>query len=197
VKKLFLLTAVLLSSVHGLAFADASLLKNDIDNIPAIKQTSLGKYLTSQQAYEILSAQPDIVFIDVRDPVEISLTGHPAPVDAIVPLRIHTSEFDQNLGEFTLAANPSFVSEMTQLLKSMNKEKTDQIIITCGSGMRSAEAARILEKQGYTDIWHIPDGYEGEEKLGTNTHNAWKLSGLPWSRAIIPGSEMRMIIIEK
>jgi len=110
------------------------------------------------------------------------------------PLGKYFSSFDHELGEFTLEDNPNFLKEMDDILKQDNKTHAAMIIITCGSGFRSAEAARRLIAEGYTNVWHIPEGYDGDEKPGLNTNNAWKLSGLPWSYDLVKGSEWRLLI---
>ncbi len=154
----------------------------DENTLPKIKTIPSGNYLTSRQTYELLSSDPDILFIDVRDPMEISLAGRPKQVDAIVPVRVQSNKFDDSIDEFKLVDNPDFMSQMEKVLAMYGKSKHDMIIITCGSGMRSAKAAHVLIKSGYTNVWHIPDGYAGDEKPGMNSHNAWKLAGLPWTK---------------
>ena len=145
------------------------------------KATPLMKYISSRKAYEFLSDDPHILFVDVRDPIEISQSGRPVPIDAIVPVRLQSTKFDPNLGEFSLVDNPDFISHMKNVFDTHGKSKHDMVIITCGSGYRSAEAVHKLVAAGYTNVWHIPDGYAGDEKPGLNTHNAWKLAGLPWT----------------
>jgi len=184
----------LLLCLHGYSFGDNIHTEYSDKNIPIVKQTPLGKYLSVHQAYKLLSDQSDIIFIDVRDAVEVGRMGHPDMVDAIVPIYIQTEQYDTELGEFILADNPSFLSEMQTVLTRHMKTRNDMIIITCGSGMRSAVATRALAAQGYTNVWHIIDGYEGDDKRGLNTHNAWQLAGLPWSYDIIDGSRWRLLI---
>jgi len=159
-----------------------------------VKKTPQMQYLTSVEAYALVTADPDIFFIDVRDPLEIMLSGHPLQVDAIVPMRIQSTVFDEELKEWALEDNPDFLMHMDAALEDFGKAKNDMIIITCGSGRRSALAARKLHKAGYTNVWHITDGYEGEEKRGLNTANAWKIAGLPWSYSRIHGSQPLRII---
>ena len=162
--------------------------------VPEIKSTPLKLYLTSQDAFKLLKKKPDILFIDVRDPVEISQTGRPEPVDAIVPVKVQTNKFDQKLNEYALEENPWFLESMEEMLRRFGKTKHDTLIVTCGSGIRSALAVRRLSKAGYTNVWHIADGYEGDERPGRNLKNAWKLAGLPWSNSSVPGSEWIMLL---
>ncbi len=166
------------------------------ENLIEAKVTPPNKYLSSKDAFHLLKDDPDIFFVDVRDPIEISHMGHPALIDAIVPLRVQTEKFDKGLGEYSLQENPQFLNAMYKAIKVSGKSKHDMIIVTCGSGYRSAEAVRKLVKAGYTNVWHIPDGYAGDEKPGLNTHNAWNLAKLPWSHSIIHGSEWIKLLDE-
>ena len=80
------------------------------------------------------------------------------------------------------------------VMANENKSNDDLIIVTCGSGMRSAAAAQRLIDAGYTNVWHISDGYDGDELPGINTQNAWRLAGLPWTNAPVFGDEWRLIL---
>ena len=162
---------------------------SDPKQVPEIKSTPFAKYISSEEAHEMLLEDQNILFIDVRDPIEVARTGHPAYLDAVVPLRIQTDQFDNELGEYALVNNPSFVESLMNVLDLKGKSKHDFIIVTCGSGYRSAEAVRRMAEAGFTNVWHIPDGYAGDDKPGLNTHNAWQLKGLPWSRELVVGSE--------
>ena len=189
---LILLTTLCLCAVTATAqpiqsSINASLLRE-------VKLTPQQKYLTSVEAYRLLEKNPDILFVDVRDPVEVMLSGHPRFIDAIVPVRAQSTEFDDELKQWVLKDNPNFVMYMEQALDLHGKTKDDMIIVTCGSGWRSAQAARQLHDAGFTDVWHIPDGYEGEDLPGFNIKNAWQLAGLPWSFERVHGS-LRLRVI--
>jgi len=166
--------------------------------VAPVKRTPQSLYLTSQGAFDMLKAQPDILFVDVRDPIEIAISGHPKPIDAIVPIMVHSEIFDERLGEYKLVENVSFLEDMNALLAEMGVSPEDNIIITCGSGWRSAKAAHALFEAGFTNVWHIIDGYPGETKPGINSQNAWKVAGLPWTTtADVWGSAWRMSIESK
>lgn len=56
----------------------------------------------------------------------------------------------------------------------------------CRSGDRSAKAADLLAKSGYTNVWSAIEGFEGDKaKDGPNkgklTVNGWKNANLPWT----------------
>ncbi len=163
-------------------------------DVPTRKSTALGQYLSVYDAYDLLVQDPHILFIDVRDPVEISQMGHPQQIDAIVPIKVQSEVFDEDLNEHVLVQYPEFLHKMRMLLDQKGKSRHDMIIVTCGSGVRSAEAADVLIKAGFTNVWHIVDGYVGDTKIGTNTHNAWQMAGLPWSHSDVTGSSWAKVI---
>jgi rhodanese-related sulfurtransferase len=188
------LTVSLIALGISLLAAGANAGPSNEIRIPEVKQILSGNYLTSRQAQALLVMDETIVFIDVRDTVEIGQSGYPAYMDAIVPLRIRTPEFDESLKEYRLADNPTFLKEVNDIIQMEGVDKGHMIIVSCGSGMRSAIAANKLTRAGYTNVWHIPDGYEGDDKPGLNTQHAWKNAGLPWSKDLIHGSEWRLLI---
>lgn len=176
---------VFLTVSHAIAFESSV----DGASVPPHKVTPVGLYLSSQDAHKALSRDPDILFIDVRDPDEISLAGHPVPVDAIVPVMRLTAEMDPETGSYIMSDNPDFLAAMTETIDRLAYDKSAPIIVTCGSGRRSAMAVRQLNMAGYSRVWHIVDGYPGDEQPGINIANAWEMAGLPWTTtAIVPGS---------
>ncbi|SLN61659.1 rhodanese-like domain-containing protein [Pseudooctadecabacter jejudonensis] len=152
-----------------------------VDDVPKHAQFPLHNYISSIEAAELVAADPDILFVDVRDEAEIANFGRPLPVNAIVPVRIQSDTFNETLNEYVLVDNPDFLDQMATLLANRGQDRGTMILLTCGSGYRSAVAARILVDAGYTNVWHIPDGYDGDEKLGLNAQNAWQLAGLDWT----------------
>lgn len=185
--------SALITAGFGVLFSvvPAAAFETSIDpaTVPPVKSTRANLYLSSHDAFVALFRDPDIFLVDVRDPQEISLSGHPEPVDAIVPVRVLTDVMDPETGDYALADNPAFLAQMDSMIARFGLSKSDPIIVTCGSGRRSAEAARRLIDAGYTSVWHIIDGYSGEERPGMNIANAWDLAGLPWTKTkIVPGS---------
>ncbi len=151
-------------------------------DLPAAKQTTLGLYLTPADAAAALDAEPGILFVDVRDPIEVSFVGHPAPVDAIVPFKIVKMEFDEKKGAYKEAPNPDFVKNVEAITARDGFGKNHPIIVICRSGNRSASAANALAEAGYTNVWNLVEGFEGDkDKAGMRTVNGWRNAGLPWT----------------
>ena len=76
-----------------------------------------------------------------------------------------------------LTRNPRFARELEA------KVKKDQVVLLlCRSGKRSALAAEVATKAGFTKVFNVLEGFEGE--LDTNQHrgggDGWRFQGLPW-----------------
>jgi rhodanese-related sulfurtransferase len=75
---------------------------------------------------------------------------------------------------------------MADLTAKTNMDKTSTIILMCRSGDRSARAADLLGKAGYTNVYSVVDGFEGDiakegDHKGQRAVNGWKNAGLPWT----------------
>jgi len=167
-------------------------------DVPLEKITLAGLYLSSQDAFTFLQEHPEVMFIETRDPLEVSQTGHPVGIDAIVPIRVHSDQFLEDQGEYALLPNPEFLDMWKQTVADHGLSKSSVVIVTCGNGRRSALAVDALTEAGYTNVWHVVDGYKGEKlehPFGRNTDNAWRIAGLPWTDVVIvPGSELIRLI---
>src|SRR5262245_66307528 len=99
------------------------------------------KEITPQQAHDILTADPTVVYIDVRTEREFA-NGHPAGA-----VNIPVAFPDPARG---MMANPDFVKVV-----EANFPHTAKIIVGCQAGPRSTAAARMLEQTGYQDVSNL------------------------------------------
>jgi rhodanese-related sulfurtransferase len=67
------------------------------------------------------------------------------------------------------------------------------LLVMCRSGPRGAMAINLLAKAGFTNVYNITDGMEGDAVKDPNSVfngqrlvNGWKNSGLPWTYEINP-----------
>ena len=154
--------------------------------IPKKKQTSLGLYLTAKEAFEKWQAAPgQVKVLDVRTPEEYGFVGH-AEMVWNIPLGFVTYHWDEENDTYHMDPNPEFVTQVKELA-----EPNDTILVMCRSGGRSAMAVDALAKAGFTNVYNIIDGMEGDkvddpESLyhGKRMKNGWKNSGLPWTYRI-------------
>ncbi|HEY9057768.1 MAG TPA: rhodanese-like domain-containing protein [Aurantimonas sp.] len=165
------------------AFAGEIASSVDARALPKDKTTPLGLYVTPEEAHEALTKEPGIVFIDVRDPFEINFVGNAEGTDANVPLMIATLRFDPKRGGYAMAPNPDFITGVDAVMAREGRDKDDPVFVMCRSGGRSAAAAAALAKAGYSNVWSIVEGFEGDSDKATGKRdvNGWRNAGLPWS----------------
>lgn len=161
-------------------------------NVPKNKQTQAGLYLSSKDAFKLLTnAENTILFIDVRTRGEVAYTGMPTVADANVPFLFTSKQYQwhDKKGMFKMTPNPNFIEAAIQRLKQKGLSKNDKVFVMCRSGGRSAKAANALTSAGFTQVYSVIDGYEGDtvqsgNKSGKRSLNGWKNSNLPWSFAL-------------
>ncbi|MGB3400695.1 MAG: rhodanese-like domain-containing protein [Candidatus Deferrimicrobiaceae bacterium] len=152
------------------------------------KQTPIGKYVTSLEAYDMWKANPGKVkIIDVRTPEEYVFVGH-AAMAVNIPSQLWNGKFDGEKKKFALPENPEFEATVQKIAG-----KDEPILVTCRSGGRSAAAIARLAKAGFTNVYNIVDGFEGDVVadadsyyIGKRMVNGWKNSAAPWTYALDP-----------
>ena len=108
-------------------------------------------------------------------------------MDANVPTyTMDGSAWDDKKHRYVRKLNKNFVGDIDARLKAKGLTKTDTVILMCRSGKRSAKAVNILAKNGYTKVYTVVDGYEGDKAKkgkdkGKRVVNGWKNSNLPWT----------------
>ncbi|MBS1144940.1 MAG: hypothetical protein H6R14_2346 [Proteobacteria bacterium] len=162
----------------------------DWDKLPEVKKSKAGLYLTPQQAYDMKKANPKgVAFFDIRTRAEAMYVGWPGDADALVPYVEHAeimTEWDDKRNMYKLEPNQDFVTEFERRVKDMGLGKDATIILMCRSGDRSAKAQDRLTQAGYTKVYGIAEGFEGDTakegaKTGQRAVNGWKNAGLPWT----------------
>ena len=157
----------------------------DKKDVPEYKQTRAGHYLTSKEAYEEIQAEESkILFLDVRTRAEVEVVGMPTVADANVPymLMVEPMTWNDDWGSFKMVRNQNFLAAVKERLGEKGLTQDDKVFLMCRSGGRSASAADLLSEAGFTNVYSVVDGYEGDKaKNGKRTLNGWKNSNLPWS----------------
>ncbi|OGA41518.1 MAG: sulfurtransferase [Betaproteobacteria bacterium RIFCSPLOWO2_12_FULL_62_13] len=126
------------------------------------------KHLEPREAYEFLKNNANAVFIDCRSEMEYLFVGHPAGA-ILVPW---------NDGP-NWEINPDFVAHVK---KATSFDRP--IVLICRSGNRTLDAGRALEEAGFTQVYNVLHGFEGEldEKHQRNSTTGWRYEGLPWEQ---------------
>jgi rhodanese-related sulfurtransferase len=176
----------LLFSFH---FASAH---DDFSHLPKNKQTPQALYVNAVQAHEMKTDRPDSVyFVDVRTQSEVEFLGMATTVDSNIPYMFNDlDEWDAKKGRFTKVPNSNFSLALEERMQEAGLDKDTVVLLMCRSGTRSAKAAILLEKLGYTKAYTVVDGYEGDKlkeglHQGKRLKNGWKNTNLPWSYKLL------------
>ena len=189
-RRLFVGAGVSAAVIATGSAAAAPAIVSDIDSqtLHKSKRTPLGLYLSPVGAHRALKANPEILFVDVRDPIEIMFVGHPAGLDKIIPIRIATHEVSKSGGSYKMRSNDSFIRDFEKLLAEKGKRASDPLFVTCRSGGRSAAAVRRLISAGFANVWNLTEGFEGDRTPdGFRAVNGWRNAGLPWNYKLNQG----------
>ncbi len=120
-------------------------------------------------AWKLVSAG-DAVLVDVRSAEELKFVGN-VPDSLHVPWATGTA----------LQRNPRFVRELEARLASHGGKEATALLL-CRSGKRSALAAEAAAKAGFTQVFNVLEGFEGEidERQQRGGSDGWRFHGLPW-----------------
>jgi len=126
------------------------------------------QHLTPKEAFDYLDAHKDAVLIDCRSEFEFLFVGH--PVGAILIPWYDGIDW---------ALNPHFVGQVR-----MAASHDRAVILICRSGNRSKEAGAALEQAGFTNVFNVLHGFEGEldDHHRRGTLSGWRYEGLPWEQ---------------
>ena len=172
-----------LTTTITLSIAPGAIAQQGGSGLPKAKQTSLGLYLTAKEAHGKWQAEPkNVTILDVRTTEEYLFVGH-APMAWNVPLMSQTHEWDADKNNFAMKPNPDFIDQVKEFA-----QPSDTILVMCRSGGRSAMAVNKLAEAGFTSVYNITDGMEGDAVKdpgsvyqGQRLRNGWKNSGIPWT----------------
>jgi rhodanese-related sulfurtransferase len=118
--------------------------------------------------------------VDVRSIAEYHLIGH--PLDAVnIPLTFWSEKTQ------SFEPNENFVKDIRERFKT-----TDILIFICRSGGRSLRAAEEALQAGFSNVYSVKEGFEGEkDDKGYRTVGGWKNRGLPYTYEINPNLAYR------
>jgi len=168
-----------------LFFISTSLVHAAIDpsQLPESKRTVSGKYLSANEAYEMVVKNPQkVLFIDIRTPAETQYVGIADQVNLNIPYMLDDySAWDSKKNRFLMSPNSAFTMKIADALAARSLKKSDPIVLICRSGDRSASAANLLNSAGYSNVYTVYDGFEGDKsKEDRRNVNGWKNANLPW-----------------
>ncbi|MFA5531388.1 MAG: rhodanese-like domain-containing protein [Thiohalomonadaceae bacterium] len=140
-------------------------------------KTPVLQHLTPREAWEFTQNDPHALLIDVRSTAEFLFVGHPIGA-------IHIPWMDEP--DWTVC--PDFVPRVRRAvlggIGSSAHEPTAPVLLICRSGKRSVDAGWALLRAGFTKVYNVLDGFEGEldEHRHRGTLGGWRYEGLPWEQ---------------
>ena len=146
------------------------------------------------EAYlRVTEGDKNILFVDVRDPVEIMFVGFADTVHVNVPfMLVDRSGWDAKRNVFRLYQNPDFIRQIQAELDRRGLGKDAEIITMCRSGSERGEpSAAFLRASGFPNARFVIDGFQGPAvkdgpQAGLRIRSGWQNSGLPWSGKMNP-----------
>ena len=142
-----------------------------IEELNAVRKVALATALPyaggvpPKLAWALMEAG-EAVIVDVRTTEERKFVGH-------VPGSLHVAWASGT----AMTRNPRFVRELEA---KTSKEAT--VLLLCRSGKRSDLAAEAAAKAGFTNVFNVLEGFEGEidEQRHRGSLGGWRAHDLPW-----------------
>lgn len=129
------------------------------------------KHLLPREAWEFLQQTPDALFVDVRMEIESLYVGRPPGV-----VNVPWYEYPD------LTPDPAgFVAAVE---RETGNDKNRPVVLLCRSGKRTLDAGQALAQAGYTQLFNVLHGFEGDldDNFKRSTLNGWRFDGLPWEQ---------------
>lgn len=136
------------------------------------------KEISPPQAYRLLKENAAAMLVDVRSTMEYDYVGH--PVDALhVPIK-EPPDWD---------THADFVARLTQSITAQTGDEENPhavpLLMLCRSGKRSELAAQLALDAGFTEVYNVIEGFEGDrdEQGHRSSINGWRFHQLPWEQS--------------
>lgn len=124
--------------------------------------------LSPEDTARFLTDNAEALFIDCRSEREFRFVGHPTGARHV--------PWNEDPG---WNINPDFVGDVRELAGNAQDRP---VVLICRDGKRSAQAGAALEAAGFTRVYGVRHGFEGD--VGPDFQrggvNGWRCDGLPW-----------------
>jgi rhodanese-related sulfurtransferase len=131
--------------------------------------------ITPEQAWNLLSENPEAVLVDVRTDAEWRFVGVPD----LSSLGRDVVYIEWNRTDGT--RNDNFVAE---LIDHVPPRDDRPVVFLCRSGNRSIGAAEAATEAGIAPSYNVLDGFEGHlDDEGHRGGVGWRAIGLPWKQS--------------
>jgi rhodanese-related sulfurtransferase len=155
--------------------------------------------ITAQDAYtKTQQADAKVLFVDIRDPIEIMFVGFTDSVHVNIPyMTVDRAEWNEKKGVYQLTQNPGFLAQIKAALAQRGLSDDAEIITMCRSGSERGEpSAAFLRANGFPNARFVVNGFQGAAikdgpQAGLRIQNGWQNSGLPWTSKMNPAKMYR------
>ncbi len=131
--------------------------------------------ISPEQAWKLLSDNPEAVLVDVRTDAEWRFVG--VPDITSLGREVVYVQWNRSDGK----RNESFVDD---LLAAGVTPGDRPVIFLCRSGNRSIPAAEAATMAGIAPSYNVLDGFEGDlDEHGHRGAVGWRAIGLPWKQS--------------
>ena len=131
--------------------------------------------ITPEEAWKLLTDDPEAVLVDCRTEAEWRFVGV-ADLSSLDSEVIYV-EWNSSDGKH----NDDFVEELVEKIGAAGSDEDRAVVFLCRSGNRSIGAAEAATEAGIAPSYNVLDGFEGN--LDDHRHRGgtgWKAVGLPW-----------------
>ena len=131
--------------------------------------------ISPEQAWELLSDNPEAVLVDVRTDAEWRFVG--VPDITSLGREVVYVQWSRSDGK----RNESFVDDLVAVGVTPGDRP---VIFLCRSGNRSIPAAEAATTAGIAPSYNVLDGFEGDlDEHGHRGAVGWRAIGLPWKQS--------------
>ncbi|MGV9798842.1 rhodanese-like domain-containing protein [Mycobacterium sp. NPDC003449] len=135
--------------------------------------------ITPEEAWKLLSEEPEAVLVDCRTDAEWRFVG--VPDLASLQREVVYVEWTRTDGSH----NDGFIDEFLEKTGASGSASVERtVVFLCRSGNRSIGAAEAATAAGIGPSYNVLDGFEGN--LDEDRHRGgtgWKAVGLPWKQS--------------
>lgn len=154
---------------------------------PVYATNALDIGISAKDTQALVLENENVLFIDVRDPIEIMFIGFTDAVDINIPyLMVDRNQWDDKKERFRLYQNPDFINQVKTALTAKGLGDDATIITMCRSGSeRGLPSAEFLKDNGFKNAHYVLHGFQGDslkegEQSGLRIKNGWQNEGLQW-----------------
>ncbi len=132
--------------------------------------------ITPEQAWKLLSDNPQAVLVDVRTDAEWRFVG--VPDLSSLGREVVYIEWNRTDGQ----RNENFLAELSEKVPGNGEDRP--VVFLCRSGNRSISAAEAATEAGIAPSYNVLDGFEGQlDNAGHRGGSGWRATGLPWKQS--------------